>query len=85
MTEHRIEYDAPQHARIIPVNGHTDTNEPLDRLSPRDITAIRAALHLYYGELMECGGDTADLEHLAALSRRLADVSRTWVAEEAQG
>ena len=66
----------------IHVNGHTDTGEPLDRLSPRDITAIRAALHIYYGELMECGEHPADLEHLAGLSRRLADVSLRWVAEE---
>ena len=55
--------------------------EPLDRLDNRDLTAIRSALHLYYGEVMEHGASLRDLEHLAALSRRLADVSKTWVAE----
>ena len=67
----------------IHVNGHTDTDtgEPLDRLDNRDIRALITALTMYYGEVMEHGASIRDLEHLSALSRRLADVSRTWVAE----
>lgn len=70
---------------IINVNGHIDTNEPLDRLDNRDRTTILKALDIHYKNMLDCGGSLRDLEHLAALSRRLASVDRTWVAEEVAG
>ena len=69
----------------IHVNGHTDTGEPLDRLDNRDLSVILHALSLHYTDKLEAGASIRDLEHLSGLSRRLADVSRTWVAEEATG
>jgi hypothetical protein len=57
------------------------TDEPADQLSARDIEVLRSALWLYYVELQECGEDNHKLHRIAALSRRLADVSVTWRGE----
>ena len=67
----------------VHVNGHTDTGEPLDRLDNRDRSTILHALDVHYKNMLDCGASLRDLEHLAALSRRLTDVGVTWVAEEA--
>ena len=56
--------------------------EPRDRLSPQDKTVINRALDLYYAESQECLADVRTLNRIAQLSRRLADVSLRWVAEE---
>ena len=56
--------------------------EPRDRLNPQDMAVINSALHLYYAESQECLAGDQELHRIASLSRRLADVSLRWVAEE---
>ena len=69
---------ATRHVHIVPV----PTDEPRDRLSPQDIEILRSALAIYYPEERACLADPARLKRIKALSRRLADVSLRWVAEE---
>ena len=58
------------------------TDEPRDRLDTADIEVIRRALDIYYGELIDNAAPIHDFGHVARLSRRLADVSLVWIAEE---
>ena len=69
---------ATRHVHIVPV----PTDEPRDRLSPQDMAIINGALHLYYAESQDCLASHQELHRISQLSRRLADVSLRWVAEE---
>jgi hypothetical protein len=56
-------------------------SKPVDQFSTRDISTIITALRLYHGDLLDTGASLRDLEHVATLSRRIADPGKEWKAE----